>query len=142
MDKICANCHFLGKQHSHQSHGEGVPFFIGSKERYELKKGNFSCISDMYSLRCLKEVWDERFNDNGIPLQDIVCQKNRENRCFFYPYDEGISFKAAEELQRRLQEHRQMKKSNKYTVIGLLIASMGLLINAGVELFRLLREGA
>jgi hypothetical protein len=142
MNKICANCHFLGKQHSHQSPGEGVPFFVGRKERHELKNGNFTCISDMYSLRCLKEVWDERFNDNGIPLQEIVCERNREDRCFFFPYDEGTSFKAAEELQRRLQENRQLKKSHKHTVIGLWIAASGLLLSALVELFNFLSNGS
>ena len=95
----------------------------------------------MYSLKCLKEVWDERFNDNQTSLQNIVCDKDRKEQCFFYSFDEGTSFKAAEELQRRLEENRQLKKSHTYTLIGLWIAAIGLALNALIELFNFFSSG-
>ncbi|MCP4703699.1 MAG: hypothetical protein GY865_03735 [candidate division Zixibacteria bacterium] len=139
MKQICTNCHFLGKQHSHQAHDEGVAFYLDEEERQSIKNDKKNFISESYSCRCLMSVWDQRFNDSDAPLLDIINKKERKNKCFFFPYNEGTSFEAAKELQKRSQEHEQLNKSNKYTRIGLWVASGALLINAIVGVIKLLK---
>ncbi len=137
MKKVCTNCHFLGKQHKHQPHDEGVPFFLNDDERKSIQNGNVEFISEGYAIRCLKGVWDQRFYDKEISLSSVLNSKERNNKCFFYPYDEGLSFSAAEELQKRHQDHEQLRRSNRYTRIGLWVASGALMINAIIGIIKL-----
>lgn len=116
-----------------------MPFFLTEKERSSIKKENLDINFDMYAVRCLKGVWDQRFYDSGVPLDDILLNKNREEKCFFYKYDEGTTFKAAEELQRIAKEHHQMKKTNRNSVLGLWFAGFALIFNAIVEIIRLIK---
>lgn len=137
MKKVCRNCHFLGKQHSHQAHNEGVSFYLHKEERGSLNRNDVRFISENYAIRCLMGVWDQRFNDSSIPVLQIINNTPRDNACFFYPYNEGTTFEVAKELEKRTKEYAQLKRSNKYTRIGLWVASGALLLNALVGVVRL-----
>jgi hypothetical protein len=139
MKKICRNCHFLGKQHLHQVHDEGVSFYLHKNERILLERNDVELNSANYAIRCLMGVWDQRFYESNIPMLEIVNNTQRDNTCFFYPYNEGTTFEVAKELEKRAQENMQLKRSNKYTRIGLWVAAGALAINALVGIIRLLK---
>ncbi len=48
-------------------------------------------------------------------------------------YETGMLFPAADKLFRIRNENRQLKKSHIYTQIGLTVAGLGLVINAGLQ---------
>jgi hypothetical protein len=133
MKKLCRKCHFLGKQHSHQTHDEGVSFYLHKEE----PRNDMKFISENYAIRCLMGVWDQRFNDSKTPILQMINNTPRDNTCFFYPYNEGTTFEVAKELEKRTKEHAQLKRSNKYTRVGLWVAAGALLLNALVDIIRL-----
>ncbi|OQY01429.1 MAG: hypothetical protein B6I26_03620 [Desulfobacteraceae bacterium 4572_130] len=70
-------------------------------------------------------IWNEGVNpilkNNRINYLNTL---NRKNKCFFFPYNEsGMMFNAARELQKREQENYQLKRSHRYTIMGLWIAA-------------------
>lgn len=87
-----------------------------------------------YRSGCNKGYWHESFlpqDDNGQTeikaFQDQV-RKDRKESCFFVEYQEGMTWEAAEDLQRLQYENRNLKRS-------LLIATWGLYISAVAAVF-------
>ena len=136
MKKVCTNCHFFGKGHSEKSADEGVNLFVSNDEREMASSGKKEFTKPYYSVRCLMGVWDERFNEKGEDLNHLVAIINRNDKCFFFPYDEGMMLEAAKELQKRKQEYSQLRRSNMYTRIGLFIAAFALVANVAINLFK------
>ena len=79
-------------------------------------------------------VWDEGIQVNTNFYESVVLESR--NQCFHYPVQKSMMFTAAEELQKRIAENSALKKSNKYTRIGLWLAAGALLINAAVGAIR------
>ncbi|HIF9069355.1 TPA: hypothetical protein ACX6QT_001893 [Photobacterium damselae] len=130
MKKACINCHFFAKEHVDHK-GEIRNFCLSQKEREEIKEtDNYSKVDD-FTLPCYKGVW--RHNENN--LYHVVVKQKRHN-CFFYPTQKSMQYFAASELQKREQEVKQMRRSNLYTMIALIIASAGLFLNIFIELFK------
>ena len=125
MQKKCINCHFLTKE------ADGHKNTVNADERKKALNGNNEFINTNYSLNCYMGVWDEGvFNDNNR-INRIA--KSKRLNCFFYPHQPDMLFKAAMELQKRDQEHKELKRSYLYTRIGLLLATGSLLVMSLVE---------
>lgn len=136
MKQICNNCHFLAKEYREENTGRTLTFSVSPIERSKAEGGNVDFIEEHYCLKCQRGVWDEGVNPGKENRLNIVNETKRKGKCFFFPYDPGMMFKAAEELQRRQQENEQLKRSNLYTRIGLWIAAIALLFSAIVTLFK------
>ena len=135
MKQICRNCHFLCKENIDDA-GKVYKNLITEREREKVKKGEINFISDHYSLNCYLGVWDEGVIPGKQNRLNIVNGIKRNGECFFFPYNQKMLFKAAEELQKRKQENEQLKRSNLYTRIGLWIAAIGLLLTAIVFYYK------
>ncbi|PPD41775.1 MAG: hypothetical protein CTY16_15460 [Methylobacter sp.] len=139
MKHICTNCHFFAKEY--QDHAGHVYINCVSKEeRTNANSGKRDFIKDMYSLNCHMGVWDEGINPDIENRVYRVSKINRKGKCFFFSYDPGMLFKAAQELQKREEEYRRTEKSNLYTRIGLWIASGALFANALIGIIRLYKD--
>ncbi len=74
---------------------------------------------------CYHGVWDNRTRLGFIENIEVAVKQERGDKCFFWPYHEGMSFEAAETLQKRSVENKQLKKSHLLTQIGLYISALG-----------------
>lgn len=75
-------------------------------------------------------VWDEGVAPHPAGREETILRMKRNDKCFFWPHQPNMLFKAAEVLQKREAEYEKMKRSNLYTRIGLWIAAIGLLFGA------------
>jgi U3 small nucleolar RNA-associated protein 14 len=137
MKQVCANCHFLAKEHREPNTGRVLSFSVSDKERHKAKNSINEFVNESYSLKCHMGVWDEGISPDKEGRIDRVNNVERMGLCFFYPYNQSMMFDAAMELQKREQEYRQVKLSNMYTRVGLWVASGALLVNAIIGLIRL-----
>ena len=132
MDAICRNCHFFAKERFDRN-GTKVFLPLDRDERDDVRLNQERPVSDDFSLVCHQGVWDEeqlpvRMN---LEFMDVELNKTpREGQCFFFPYNPGMLIKAAEEMQKRQEENRQLKKSYEHTRIALYIAAGALAVNA------------
>lgn len=127
--KVCKNCHFLSKEHR-TTEGTVYKYPLSNDERLEINKGNVNPVKSHYSINCYMGVWDEDlYSDKSMRIEKIN-NLSRSNSCFYYPFKPDMLFGAARELQKRQQENLQIKRSNLYTRIGLIIAAIGLMANA------------
>lgn len=136
MKQICRNCHFLAKEIREDNTGRFLSFSVSASERKKAENGNIGFIPDHYSLKCHHGVWDEGVSPVKENRLIIVTETKRKKKCFFWPYNPALLFKAAEELQKRDYENEQLKRSNLYTRIGLWIAAIGLVFGAFVSLLK------
>ena len=88
---------------------------------------------------CHREVWFDFTmleNNRTVSLEPFrrTLLKNRKESCYFVQYQEGMTFKAANDLQRLQYETRNLRRSYRFTLIGLFIAAGGLAINAAFEI--------
>ena len=90
-------------------------------------------IATYYSLNCHMGVWDEGVSGLTQDRNSTVNLVPRDSACFFFPYHPAMLFDAARELQKRGAEYEEMKRSNRYTRIGLWVAAGALAVNALVE---------
>lgn len=131
MEK-CLNCHFLAKDY--MNHSSCVhQFSLREKERNYFKKNNLDEINklcDMFSLNCHMGVWDFGAGTRKKDLYNIVARVNRKNKCFYIPFEDGMLFKGAIEVQKRQNEIDQLKKTNRFSVIGLFLVGAGLVFNS------------
>jgi len=134
MKHICRNCHFFAKET--RDPGLGSPFtnVVSIAERKTLQSGEIDFVKPYYNIQCHMGVWDEGLKPGKEDRLERLNKTNRKDKCFFFPFDPSMMFKAAIELQKRAQENRQLKQSNMYTRIGLWIAASALLLNALIKL--------
>ena len=129
LKKCCRNCHFLAKTAAAPDRRR---FSWDKKEREELE------IPDHYTAECGKGIWNTAIDPNLKSRLSEILSEDRKDNCFFIENHPGMSFSAAEELHRIRNDNRQLKKSYRFTQVGLLIAALGLIITAIpiiVELF-------
>ena len=120
--KCCRNCHFLTKSHVARDN-----VYRGSWDGNEREQ---LFVPEPYTSECARGIWSTAIEPNlFFDLKDILLE-NRKDNCFFIEYHEGMSFQAAEELHRIRNDNRQLKKSYRYTQIGLWIAAVSMFIAA------------
>ena len=134
MKEICRNCHFFAKETREPGGGGPFTFSVSVDERKALQSGNTDCVESYYCLKCHMGVWDEGLKPGKEDRAERLNITNRKDKYFFFPYDPGMMFAAAIELQKRAQENHQLKNSNMHTRLGLWIAASALLLNAFVAL--------
>ena len=84
--------------------------------------------------RCYKNVWNTRIDPTlNNRLKEVLLQ-DRKGDCFFLEEHSGMSFQAAYELFQIRNDNRQLKRSYRYTQIGLWIAAVSLVANLVVKL--------
>lgn len=132
---ICRDCIFLAKDIREDNNGRVLTFSVKKDEREKAKKGDVNFIKDRYCLNCHMGVWNEGVSPGKERRLERVNEINRRNECFFFPYHPDMLFVAAKELQKREQENKQLKRSNLYTRIGLLISAIALFTNAIVNIY-------
>ena len=136
MKEICRNCHFLAKEVREGNTGRVLSSSVSIKERATVGAGEADFLQSYYGLKCQMGVWDEGVAPGKEDRLERINIANRTDECFFFPYNPGMMFSAAEELQKRSQENRNLKKSNMYTRVGLWIAALALFIDAIVNLLK------
>jgi hypothetical protein len=80
-------------------------------------------------------VWDEGVAPHSQSRSYTISEAPRKGVCFLWPHQPNMLFAAAEELQKRDQENRQLRRSNHYTRIGLWIAAGALAVDVVLRLF-------
>ncbi|MDE0079008.1 MAG: hypothetical protein OXO50_15925 [Caldilineaceae bacterium] len=130
MKHRCRDCHFLAQGDPHY-------YTKGDKESWNKGEREAGQIENRFIAVpfCYRGVW------HTLPGQDISSEKgktrlretidkNRKDECFFIEYYEGMTFSTAEELHRTRDANRQIKRSYRYTLWGLIIAGIGLVTGA------------
>ncbi len=140
MKEICRNCHFLAKDYREENTDRVLSFSLTQNDRNAFKENMFDTIDYHYSLKCHLGVWDEGVIRYKRNRPHLINEIKRKNKCFFYPYQPEMLFKAAEILQKREEEYRRIKKVHKFTVIGFSIAGVGLILNALFQFLRLIKQ--
>jgi len=75
-------------------------------------------IKDHYGAECRQGVW------SGGSL-DAELERRRNNTCFYYEYQPGMSFLAAEKLQQALSTGAERRRGYRLTHVGLWIGAVG-----------------
>lgn len=141
MKKVCRDCHFLSSR-VRDPYGSGETNPWNQEERdlmvIDDNDDGFCLWTEAYKPLCQKGVWIAKSDPCTADELKGQLEKERHERCYFFPYDEGMSFNTAGDLQRVHNENYQLKKSYRYTQYGLWIAActgIGALV---VQIWRLL----
>jgi len=130
MKKNCLNCHFLCHSYREENNGRELKFSLKEDLRTSLKNDPVGFDRGWYILQCHMGVWDEGVSPVANAEDAVLFSQDRNKSCFFIPYRKSMLFPAAIEIQKREVENSQLKRTNTYTVIGLWLASIGLILNA------------
>jgi hypothetical protein len=136
MKRNCLNCHFLCNSHREDNTGRELKFALTEDIRNSLEKDPVGYDRGWYSLQCHMGVWDEGVTPVAIEEDETLFTQARGHRCFFIPYRKSMLFPAAIEIQKREESNQQLKRSHTFTVIGLWLAGVGLILNAIVAVFK------
>ena len=127
MKHCCRECHFLAREDVFE-HGQRFTNTWSKKER---EKGQIIRPEELASApKCRQGIWDTGIDPNLNSKLEEIIDKNRKDDCFFIEHSEGMSFDGATELHRIKYENRQLKRSYRYTLYGLIIAGIGLVTGA------------
>ncbi len=140
----CINCHFLSKI----QFGHAVPWDDKDRsERWARNRGEyysaeinpFGQSSEIESVGCHKDIWwigeyDEYFTYSEKPLMQEIMS-DRAEQCFFVQYHAPMGYATAEELFRVRYDTRQLKRSLKWTIIGLFVAALSSLMSIGLQIY-------
>jgi len=113
MKNKCLNCHFLSKEHREKNSGRVLNFALTEKERKNLENDPIGFDRGWYSYKCYMGVWDEGVSPVSKAEDEFLFSQNRGDSCFFIKYRPSMLFQAAVELQKREQENRNLKTSQK-----------------------------
>ena len=107
MKNNCVNCHFFAEKILLKDNGiQTDPISRSLRKTIKESKIRPNRPSDGVMV-CYKGVWDEGITAHKAFYNSCV-NENRVN-CFFYPYQNNMLFKAAEELQKREQDNKRIK---------------------------------
>lgn len=128
--KTCLTCHFLAKSRVDEG-GRELSFSWDKSEREN------GAISEHFSAECWRGIWSTRV-DGGLrkPLNEVLEDK-RDDTCFYIEAQQGMLFQTAEELERARSANRELKRSYRYTQVGLWVAAVGLLANLVIGIVHL-----
>ena len=104
------------------------------------RRADYLWMSEKTAVCCHKGVWIQDRPSRDPEVFQYNLSQNRKDSCFFVEHKDGMSADAADELQRRLHENRQFKKSIQYTQWGLAVSAAGLVISGIVMLIELLYQ--
>lgn len=139
MKRNCLNCHFLCHSYREEGSGRELKFSLSQDIRNSLRSDPVGYERGWYTLQCHMGVWNEGASRIAEEEQRTLFSQEREFSCFFTPYRQSMLFPAAIELQKREESNRQLKRSHTYTVIGLWVAGLGLILNALVAIYEAIK---
>lgn len=85
---------------------------------------------------CFKGIWNQDWlehDEDGKVKTDVFTSKilqNREETCFFVEHQDGMTFEAAEDLQRLHYENRHLSRGYRDTQKSLRVAIVGIILSA------------
>ena len=144
----CRNCHFLSKSSlslpteswDKKDRDEYWARYNGEDDLEELARRGYSY--KLEGVGCYKAIWWMEYNEHDISLKESLMQEimsNRAEQCFFVQYHAPMKYSAAEELFRIRYDTRQLKRSLRWTIIGLLIAAISSFISIGLQIYNAVR---
>ncbi|NOX08061.1 MAG: hypothetical protein GXP22_00990 [Gammaproteobacteria bacterium] len=139
MMKNCLNCHFLCDSYREENSGCELKFSLKQELRESLKNNPVGYDRGWHTLQCHMGVWDEGVSPVAKGEDTILFSQDRGYSCFFIPYRKSMLFPAAIEIQKREEENRWLKRTSTYTVIGLWLAGIGLILNALVAIYQAIK---
>ena len=139
MNRNCLNCHFLCESHREENTGRELKFALDEDIRTSLRNDPVGYDRGWYSLNCHMGVWDEGVNPIASHEDETLFSQDRGYSCFFIRYKKSMLFPAAIEIQKREESNRQLRRSHTFTVIGLWLAGLGLILNALVAIYNALK---
>ena len=123
----CKNCHFL--QWEVGAGGDTRVFSWPRDERDKIR----SSIDRDYTASCHMGVWNTRIDPSLKSRLEEITSKDRKDTCFFMKIEDGMSFPAAKELERRASDRRAFLTTVRVAAAGLLIAAIGHVISLLVK---------
>ena len=118
MKHCCENCYFLW-------FSQKLPVDSTYGPIPAQRRSSYHWVDDKTTIYCHKGIWIlEKANQKPEKLKSNLSE-NRKDSCFFVEHRDEMDVNAADELQRRLHENRQFKRSLTFTQIGLWIAALG-----------------
>ena len=145
MRHSCQNCHFLLKDIPAYT----VPKPWDKEDRDECwprynrdNNANKKARYDVYKIDrvgCYKSIWSKEYDEcgNGSSKQSLKKEilRNRAEQCFFVEYHPDMPFPTAEELFHVRYDTRNLRRSLKWTIIGLFVAASGSLMSVGLQIY-------
>ena len=122
MQNCCKNCHFLAKENVNDAGHRGSSTW-SAQERSDLH------VKDYWAAKCVQGIWDTGIDPHLNSRLREILEKDRGDDCFFIETQDGMSFQAATALHKIRSENKNLKKSYRYTQIGLWIAAISLFLN-------------
>lgn len=129
----CLDCHFLMKE------SRDGKFLLTTRERQSIQERDYHWLHDTYSLACYFGVWDEGLSTSDKQdRNEVIVETNRKGFCFFWRYRPGMLFPAAEVLQQREAATREADRDRRFTVVGLWLAAIALIVDVMIQIVSLL----
>lgn len=134
--KTCIDCHFLSLIRFDAADGDASPKTWSEEERRlsfvdDIDREKFYQFHHHKAL-CYRGMWEfKEYNESKF--NHLIKQEDREDRCFWVEHRDGMKWDAAGQLFHVENDNRQLKKSYRYTQIGLWIAAIGAVIAASDE---------
>ena len=131
MKTCCQNCHFLVAERwvAKLPHAAAP---IDTDDRREIELLLSQDRKETAYFGCRKGIWIPRGTGRD-ELAEFTLNRileDREDNCFFVEYREGMSFEAAEDLQKLQYNNRHLEKGYTYTQTSLRIAVIGIVFTA------------
>ena len=124
--QVCADCHFFCR-HYRSHNGQDFTFEIQSKSRDLAVAGDFSWQRPTEAIACNKGIWDESVGLRETSKAQQVAETDRRGRCYYFKYQPGVLFPAAEKLQQEASSRSSEKLRLRLTIYALMLTVVGLL---------------
>lgn len=130
--QTCSDCYYFVRE-ARGLQPQPITLEVSRADRDRAKRGDYSWHSDTYALCCFRKVWDEGHQWDPDQRHAVISQTNRRGKCFFWRFQPGMLLPAALELQTKERDAADKARSRRLTFWGLVIAALGLCINAYVR---------
>lgn len=145
MKHRCRDCHFLSKES--ESYNASESWDNKDRDEYwpKYNRNNDPSMVNHYefykihTVGCYKSIWSKKYDEfgDGASKQSLekIILRNRAEKCFFVEYHPGMPHLIAEELFKVRYDTRNLKRSLKWTIIGLFVAAFSSLISIAFQIY-------
>lgn len=130
--QVCADCHFFCR-HYRSHNGQDFTFEIQRKSRDLAVAGDFSWQRPTEAIACHKGIWDEGAGLRESSKAQQVSETDRRGRCYYFKYQPGVLFPAAEKLQQEASSRSSEKLKLRLTIYALILTIAGMLVKLVLE---------
>lgn len=96
VKQACVDCHYFKKHNASNPNS-----IINHHQREAIRKKDFSWLNDAFALCCHRGIWDEGIDPELVNKRNEIIDKERKDTCFFYEFTSGMTFQAAQDLQKK-----------------------------------------